>query len=174
LKELCARGGTGLLFLASGTQTVPGRHFVLPLRRNNLRDPLDRTSQPNSGTRKLHPVNVRRGFLCCSSPSRVHVARMAPLFVNDPETYKLANRVERHIVDHALINIRFTQELTYPWRKHCLVSAPDLHPNKYAVSQFMPSADTGNRLVVLGGIGTLRPQRTIPIRRASLLTSFPS
>jgi hypothetical protein len=70
---------------------------------------------------------------------------MAPLFVNDPETYKLANRVERHIVDHALINIRFTQELTYPWRKHCLVSAPDLHPNKMPLANLCcpPTLATG-------------------------------
>jgi len=48
---------------------------------------------------------------------------MAPLFVNDSEAYKLADSVERHIIEHALINIRLTQELAYLWCKHCLVSA---------------------------------------------------
>jgi hypothetical protein len=37
-----------------------------------------------------------------------------------------------------LINIRLTQELAYLWCKHCLVSAPALHPNKCAVTNLCP------------------------------------
>jgi hypothetical protein len=54
---------------------------------------------------------------------------MLPLFVNDPEAYKRADSVERHIIEHALINIRLTQELAHLCCKHRLVSAPALHPN---------------------------------------------
>jgi len=163
----------GLFVLASGAQAVPGCHFILPFGRDNFLYPLDRASQPNSGTRKFHPVKIRRGTRCCSSPYYDSAARMFPLFVNNPEAHKRPDSVERHIIEHALINIRLTQELAHLCCRHRLVSAPALHPNKWAINESMPSANTGNRPVVLSRFNRRRPSHlSFTVRLTTVAANF--